>query len=51
MYKVILYFSFGAIVATKNKEPDGEPLLFSNLKDAEQYGRSTGLVFEPVEVK
>lgn len=51
MYKVILYFAFGAVYATENEQPDGDIKYFDTLKEAEDYGHSKGVVFEAVEVK
>lgn len=49
MYRVILYFGFGAAYA-KEKGSD-KALEFETLKQAEDYGRSKPFVFEAVKVK
>lgn len=51
MYKLLLYFSFGTVVATEDATPDGNHLIFETLDEAEKYGRSTGVTFEAVGVK
>ncbi len=50
MYKVVLYFSFGAVFLTKNRRPDGEQLLYDSLALAENAGRATGVPFEAVKM-
>lgn len=50
-WKVILYFAFGAVYATDNEQPDGDIRYFDTEREAIIYGRSKGVVFEPVEVK
>lgn len=50
MYKVILYFSFGAVYMTTNRQPNGEQQLFESLKEAERAGASTGVVYEAVRI-
>jgi hypothetical protein len=51
-YKVVLYFFFGPTVATVNGVPDGEPLIFDTIQEANQYGRSKApILYEPLELK
>lgn len=50
-YKVILYFSFGAVYASVDEVYGGEVLYFNSLEEAERYGRSKTVPFEAVEAK
>ena len=50
MYKVILYFSFGAVYMTKNRKPNGEQLTFDTLEEANRAGAATGVVYEAVRM-
>lgn len=51
MYKVILYFAFGAVYATENEQPDGKIKYFNVEKEAERYARSKNVLFEVVKEK
>ena len=50
-FKVILYFSFGHVIATENEEPGGDIKYFNTRFEADMYGQSKGLIYESVEVK
>ena len=49
-WKVALYMSFGVVWASVDEVYGGEIQYFDTLKEAEEYGRSKGVVYEPVEV-
>lgn len=51
MYRVILYFGFGACYASEGEGSSKKILEFSTLKAAEDYGHSKRWTFEPVKVK
>jgi len=50
-WKVALYLPIGVVWASVDEVYGGEVQYFDTLKDAENYGRSKNVVFEPVEVK
>lgn len=51
MYKVILWFSFGAMYATEEEEFGGKVKVFETLEEAESYGRHKTVPFETILIK
>ena len=50
-WKVVLWMSFGAVWASVDEVYGGDIRYFDTLEEAQNYGRSKGVVYETVEVK
>lgn len=56
MYGIRLIFGWGTIVATKDKTPNGEKLIFNTMQDANNWAQNeiisgAKFIYEPFEIK